>query len=122
MKNRFRLFLRGEIYYCEDAETGQQRSLQTRDDEEASKLVQAKNEAVSRPEFNEHMAKTYLAMIDPLLLTRTWADVMARFENRKNPATKTRHERVVKSPPMVFLKPKLLYRTTADDFHHAISI
>ena len=28
MKNRFRLYFRKEIYYCEDAETGQQKSLQ----------------------------------------------------------------------------------------------
>ena len=32
MKNRFTMFRRGNVYYCEDRATGQQKSLQTQDE------------------------------------------------------------------------------------------
>ena len=71
MKNRFTLFRRRAVYYCEDRTTGQQKSLQTRDETEARKIVQAKNDAVNQPLMNLVMAKTYLAAQDPKLITRT---------------------------------------------------
>ena len=36
------------MFYCEDRTTGQQKSLQTKDETEASKIVQAKNDAVNQ--------------------------------------------------------------------------
>jgi len=82
MQNRFTMFRRGTMFYCEDRTTGQQRSLLTKDETEASKIVQAKNDAVNQPLMNLVMAKTYLAAKDPKLITRTWADVMERFCQR----------------------------------------
>ena len=122
MQNRFALFRRGPVYYCEDRTTGQQKSLRTRNGSEAAKIVQAKNDACSQPLLNLVLAKTYLTAIDPKLVTRTWADVMARFCCRANPATKMRHERVIRTKPMRFLCEKKLIETTADDILHAISI
>lgn len=122
MKNRFTLFRRGPVYYCEDQGTGQQKSLRTRNENEASKIVQAKIDASSQPLLNLVLAKTYLAAIDPKLVTRTWADVMARFCSRVNPTTQMRHERVVRTKPMQFLSDKNLIETTADDILHAIGM
>jgi hypothetical protein len=97
MQNRFTTFRRGTMFYCEDRTTGQQKSLLTKDETEASKIIQAKNDAVNQPLMNLVMAKTYLAAKDPKLITRTWADVMERFCKRDKKPTRIRHERVVRT-------------------------
>ncbi len=122
MQNRFTMFRRGAVFHWEDRTTGQQKSLLTRNGAEARKLVQAKNEAVSQPLMNLVMAKTYLSAQDPKMITRTWADVMERFCNRSNDNTRMRHERVVRTKPMQFLKCKRLIETTADDFFEALKL
>ena len=40
------MFRRGAVFYCEDRNTGQQKSLLTRDEAEAQKIIRAKNDAV----------------------------------------------------------------------------
>ena len=122
MTNRFTLFKRGNVYYCEDRTTGQQKSLQTRDEAEAQRILQAKNDTVKLPQMNMVMAKTYLSAQDPKMVARTWADVMQRFCDRSNDNTRMRHERVVRTKPMVFLKGKRLIETTADDFFEALKL
>jgi len=116
------MFRRGNVFYCEDRTTGQQKSLQTRDEAEGQRLVQAKNDAVKLPQMNLVMAKTYLSAQDPKMITRTWADVMERFCDRSNANTRMRHERVVRTKPMQFLKCKRLIETTADDFFEALKL
>ena len=122
MQNRYTMFRRGEVFYCEDRTSGQQKSLRTRDEGEAEKIIRAKNEAVSQPLMNLVLAKTYLAAQDPKLITRTWADVMQMFCERGKAPTRMRHERVVRTKPMQFLRDKKLVETTADDFFHALSM
>jgi integrase len=122
MQNQFRLFRRGPVFYCEDGVTRQQKSLKTRSEAEARRLLDAKNAASSQPIFNLFLAKTYLAAVDPKLVTRTWAEVLERFCDREHPATRMRHERVVRTKPMRFLRDKRLIETTADDILHAINI
>jgi hypothetical protein len=122
MQDRFKLFRRGAVFYCQDRSTGQQKSLQTRDKAEARRIIQAKNDTITQPLMNLVMARTYLAAQDPKMITRTWADVMEMFCNRGKPATRIRHERVVKTKPMLFLRDKRLIETTADDFFHALSL
>jgi hypothetical protein len=73
------MFRRSDVYYCEDRTTGQQKRLRTRDEAEAQRIIQAKNDAVNLPKMNSVMAKTYLAAQDPKMITRTWSGVMARF-------------------------------------------
>jgi len=115
------MFRRGTMFYYEDKTTGEQKSLHTRDKIQARKIVQAKNEAVTQPLMNLVLAKTYLAAQDSKLITRTWADVIQRFCNRDNEATRIRHERAAKTKPMQFLRDKRLVETTADDLFHALS-
>lgn len=47
MKDRFKLFRRGEVFYYEDRSTGRQKSLLTRDKAEARRIIQAKNDTVT---------------------------------------------------------------------------
>jgi hypothetical protein len=87
MQNRYTVFRRGAVFYCEDQTTGQQKSLQTRDEAEARRVVQAKNDAVKLPQMNLVMAKTYLSAQDPKMIVRTWADAGERFsEDTKSAA------------------------------------
>jgi len=122
MQDRFTMFRHGAVFYCEDRTTGQQKSLLTRKADEARKLVQAKNDAVNLPLMNLVMAKTYLSAQDPKMITRTWADVMTRFCDRSNANTRMRHERVVRTKPMQFLKGKRLIETTGDDLSAALKL
>jgi len=82
------MFRRGALFYCEDRTNGQQKSLRTRNESEARRILQAKNDAVNQPLMNLVMAKTYLAAQDPTLITRTWADVMQVFCERGKPSTR----------------------------------
>ena len=43
MKTKYTLFRRNGIYYSQDSATGQQKSLRTRDEAEALKLISARN-------------------------------------------------------------------------------
>jgi hypothetical protein len=45
MKQRFILYRRGEMFYCEDTTAGKQGSLRTKDEAEAKVLLSARNEA-----------------------------------------------------------------------------
>jgi hypothetical protein len=74
------------------------------------------------PQMNLVMAKTYLSAQDPKLVTRTWTDVMTRFCDRSNANTRMRHERVVRTKPMQFLKTKRLIETTADDLLEVLKL
>ncbi len=57
MKTKYTLFRRGGIYYSQDAATGQQKSLRTRDETEALKLINARNEAHRQPVLNLQLAR-----------------------------------------------------------------
>ncbi len=72
MKSRFRLFRRSNgIYFCEDRQTGTQQSLRTKDEGEATRLINARNEAQGNPGLALHIAKAYLAVADPAMSKRT---------------------------------------------------
>src|SRR5882762_9917029 len=112
MQNQFTMFRRGTMFYYQDRNTGQQKSLLTRDETEARKIIQAKNDAVNLPQMNLALGRTYLAAQDPKMISRTWADVMERFCKRSKDSTRIRHERVVRTKPMQFLRCKRLIETT----------
>jgi len=87
MKTRFIMFQRGEFFYSEDTVTGKQVSLRTRKKNEATILLNAKNESIRQPVLNLQIARTYLSASDPAMLTRTWQvpmDEMAKSKNRFN--------------------------------------
>jgi hypothetical protein len=50
MRARYRIFLRGRIFYVEDAETGEQKSLKTADRAEAERLCTLKSDACRAPQ------------------------------------------------------------------------
>lgn len=116
MKTKYTLFRRGGIYYSQDAVTGQQKSLRTRDEAEALQLINARNEAQRQPVLNLHLARAYLAASDPAFVERTWQAVMEQMQSRNKDSSRERYTSVFKSPSFDALRHKRLLETTADDF------
>jgi hypothetical protein len=84
MKQRFILFRRAGVFYCEETATGKQTSLRTKDEAEAITLLNTKNEATRQPAMNLQIAQVYLQHADPTLAQRTWQDVMDAMLPLKN--------------------------------------
>ena len=98
MKERFYMFKRSGVYYAEDAATGRQQSLKTKDAAEARRIVHAKNEAARCPTLNLMMARAYLSAHDPKVLERTWQDAMDEFCSRGKKQTQEHRRRVDRFP------------------------
>jgi len=116
MKTKYTLFRRDGIYYSQDSATGQQKSLRTRDETEALKLINARNEAHRQPVLNLHLARAYLSASDPAFVERTWQTVMEQLQSRGKDSSRARYASVFKSPSFDGLRNKKLLETTADDF------
>jgi integrase len=115
MKTKYTLFRRNGIYYSQDSGTGQQKSLRTRDETEALKLISATNEAHHQPALNLQLARAYLSASDPAFLERTWQSVMEQLQARGKASSRERYASVFKSPSFGGLRHKRLLETTADD-------
>jgi integrase len=116
MKTKYTLFRRRGIYYSQDSATGQQKSLGTRDEAEAVKLISARNEAHRQPALNLHLARAYLTASDPAFVERTWQTVMEQLQARGKDSSRERYASVFKSAAFDGLRHKKLLETTADDF------
>jgi integrase len=117
MKTRFKLFRRDNgIFYTEDTTNGKQKSLHTKDETEASSLLNAKNEAQRQPVLNLHLARAYLTASDPAFVERTWQSVMEQMQSRGKDSSKERYASVFKSTSFDALRNKRLLETTADDY------
>jgi len=116
MKTKYTLFRRGGIYYSQDAATGQQKSLRTRDEAEALQLINARNEAHRQPVLNLQLARAYLTASDPAFVERTWQTVMEQLQSRGKDNSRERYASVFQSPSFDGLRHKKLLETTTDDF------
>lgn len=76
MKSKYRLFRRGQVFWCQDNYTGRQQSLGTKDRGLAERLLHARNEAHEQPLINLQIARAYLLVSDPQIGKRTWQSVM----------------------------------------------
>src|SRR4051812_9489180 len=73
MKLRYRLFQRSKgVFYAFDRETGKHVSLRSKNRVEATRLLNAKNEADATPTINLHIARAYWTAADPKSVSRTW--------------------------------------------------
>src|SRR5437899_1456062 len=96
MNQRFILFRRSGVFYCEDTSSRKQTSLRTKDEREAQTLLHAKNEACRQPVLNLQIARAYLSAADPSVATRTWQVPMDEMTKLKTGPTRMRHERAMK--------------------------
>src|SRR5262245_59796481 len=86
MRNRYRLFRRGNVFWCHDHLTGKhgkQESLHTKDRATATRILNARNEAHRQPLVNREIARAFAKAGDPAAATRTWQFVMDKALTRK---------------------------------------
>ncbi len=117
MKKRFRLIrrgVRGGKFYCVDTLTGKRTSLQTPDEQEATEIVAAKNQALRQPALNLHIAKAYLAGSDSGISTRTWQDALNAIVDTKLGETKVRWARAAKEKALDLIRDKIIVETQAE--------
>jgi hypothetical protein len=95
MKQRFTMFRRGRVFYCQDSTNGHQESLRTRDESEARALLHSRNEAFRQPVLNVQMARAYLSANDPQICKRTWQALMTEMDGGKAGPTLIRHRRAM---------------------------
>jgi hypothetical protein len=120
VKDRYRLFRRGKIYYAQDNLSGQQKSLRTALRDEAQRLLHAQSEAARNPLLNLAMARVYLTAHGPALAKRVWADVMAEFILRGKQSTRDRYERGFRNAAFNLIRQKPLLETGSEDFLQVI--
>ena len=116
MKTAYWLFKRGNRFYVEDRQTGKQTSLHTSDQGEAERLVAAKNEAANKGQLVLAVGQIYLNASDPVLMTRTWTDVMNLMGERGGPTTQARTRRAFQSRPFNSIRNKVIQVTSSTDF------
>ena len=119
MKQRFTLYRRAKVFYCQDTTTGQQISLRTKDEAEARTLLHSRNEAFRQPVLNLQMARTYLSANDPQIAKRPWQTAMDEMAKSKTGATLIRHHwgmadkafDLIRALPIVETQPAHFFRT-----------
>jgi hypothetical protein len=116
MKQRFYIYQRGDTFYLQDSRTGKQQSLNTKDRNEASRLLEIKRQSAADPGFNQLILKTCLSAQDPLLSKRTWATVMEQMARHGKDSTRSRCERAMQSRAYDAIRRVKLIETTAEDF------
>src|SRR5687767_1050392 len=117
MKQRYRLFQRtGGMLYCVDNVTRKQISLKTKDRDEASRLLNAKNEAERQPAINLQIARAYLLAGDSGIATRTWQHVMDEMAKTKRGPTLARWQTAIKEAPFDIIRDRVVIESRAEHF------
>ena len=117
MSDKFRIFCRASgVWYVEEKATKAQRSLRTRDQTEAKRLLQAKNEAHRQPAINVQIARAYLNASDPKLVSRTWQEVMDTLVRFKRDETFRRWSVAIKDKNYDCIRQVSLLETRSDHF------
>jgi len=112
---------RGGVFYTFDNVTGKQISLNTENEEEALRLVNAKNEAERQPVINLQIARAYLMVSDPAAATRTWQHVMDEMGKLKKGVTRERWDRAMKESPFDRIRDLTLLETKAEHLIQALA-
>lgn len=76
VKNKYRMFLRGTVYWIQDNESGNKRPSAPKTARKPSGFFNAKNEAHRQPIINLQIARAYLMVSDSEASRRTWSDGM----------------------------------------------
>ncbi len=116
MNQRFSLFRRAGVFYCQDRTTGKQTSLRTRDEDAALTLLHAKNESVRQPVLNLQIARAYLTAGDPAMNARTWQHVMEQIISTKTGGTRERWEYASKDAAFDLIRDRKIIETSAEQF------
>jgi integrase len=117
MKPTYRLYQRKStgVYYLQNNSTREQRSLHTKDEATALKLLSAENQPREQASLNMEIGVAYISHADPQMATRTWQTAMDEFCSRGQVGTQARCARELKSPAYDIIRNKPIIKTTAED-------
>jgi integrase len=120
---KYRAFQRKSgVWYLQDRQTGEQHSLRTRNTTEATRLLNAKNEAVHQPAvINLPLARAYISASDPKLGKRTWQEVMEQVVAMKHGETHRRWAVAIKDKNFDSIRKLPVLETRADHFLKVLS-
>jgi hypothetical protein len=126
MKQRFRLVkrgARGSTFYVFDTIKKTRLSLKTQDEEQAVRVVNAKNEASKTAAMNLQLARVYIQQSDPAAAARTWQEVMSKYAGRSGKqSTRDRKLRAMDGKQFDKLRRQRLLETTSDHLRAVIKI
>jgi integrase len=117
MKTRYRLIRRGTrggTFYCVDAKTGKRASLRTGDEDEASQIIHAKNQALRQPVLNMQIAKAYIYGTDNGIATRTWQQALDALTASKKGDNQERWKRGGKEKPFDLIRDQIIIETQGE--------
>jgi integrase len=121
LKKRFRLFQRANgVFYIENNETGEQRSLKTRQKMVAEEFLNRENQRYDALWVQLELGKVYIRNADPVAARRTWQSVMDEFQQAGAESTRKRYERAWQEKAFDIIRTKPLVDTNADDFNAVI--
>jgi integrase len=109
------------IFYLKNKITGEQTSLKTGDKQAAQRLLQARNESESQPQFNLALARVYINGADPKLATRTWQEVMENIAAKKTDETRRRWEVAIKDRNFDCIRNLRVAETRPEHFDRALA-
>jgi integrase len=116
MKNRYRKFRRGNVFWCHDSQTGKQTSLKTKIEHEAVQFLNIKNQPFQNAAYNLEMARTHLKFGDEMLAKRTWHDVFDHKITTTTGNTQIRWTTAAKDEAYDAIKNRVAVETKAEEF------
>jgi integrase len=120
MRQKYRMFRRGAVYWIQDNTTGKQESLGTKIKSEAQRLFAVRNEAHRQPIINMQIARAYLLVGDPAASKRDWQSVMEEIVKLKQKETLRRWQTAIKDKAFDAIRTLPLIETRAEHFLRAM--
>ncbi len=120
MRKTFRMFRRGNVFWCQHNATGKQETLRTRDRATAERILNARNEAHEQPVINIQIARAYMMVGDPEFAKRTWQFVMQEIVKLKRDETERRWQVAIKDKALDGLRKLPIMETRAEHFLRAM--
>jgi len=114
-KQAYRMYRRNGVFYAQNNETGEQKTLRTSDKSEAKTLLSALNQTKQATAINLELGKVYLRAADPQLAIRTWEVAIDELSQHGKESSQKRCRRELSSPPFNLIKNKPMIETTAED-------
>ena len=115
MKKAYRMYKRGNVYYIQNNQTREQRSLGTTDKETAQRLLDTENQARQTPALNLQLGKVYMTNTDPKMATRSWQEAMNELSSHGKESSQNRCQRELKSKAFDIIRNKIIIETTGED-------
>jgi hypothetical protein len=109
------------VYYIKNKSTGEQTTLKTRDKAEALRLVMARNDTETQPQFNLALARVYLNGADPQLRSRTWQHVMDGILSLKKGETHHRWNTAIHDENLDCIRNLRVTETRPEHFYQALA-